>query len=143
VATVVPYYSRWVPVPCSSSGDCWLAGSFGSSVATTISRREQVKQAPSGPGVLHGIGDEEGVHVCERVHAGTGGEIVGVLGTAVEHDDQGCRLPGVAARNVQLVGAGSGLICIGTLDVLSSWRNNGRFGHAYLRLRHGAGQAAR
>src|SRR5215207_11737577 len=58
-----------------------------------------------GGGGLRGIGYEEGVYLGERVHAGARGEIVGILGTAVEHDDQWHRLPGVTARDVQLVRA--------------------------------------
>ncbi len=42
---------------------------------------------------LCGIGAEEGLLLGEHVHVDAGGEIVGVLSTTVEHDDQRCRLP--------------------------------------------------
>ena len=49
----------------------------------------------------------------ERVHPRAGGEVVGRLGAAVQHDDQGHRLPAIAAGDVELVGAASGLVAVG------------------------------
>ena len=43
-------------------------------------------------GGLRRIGDEAAVLLGERVHARAGGEVVGRLGAAVQHDDQRDRL---------------------------------------------------
>ncbi len=69
-----------------------------------------------GGGRLYGIGNEEGVLLGDRVHVGACGQIVGGLGTAVEHDYEGHLLPHVAAGNVQLVGARPGSVGVGPLD---------------------------
>ena len=54
----------------------------------------------------------------QQVHARAGGEIVRRLGAAVQHDDQRQRLPAIAARHVELVGAAPGLIGVGPLQEL-------------------------
>ena len=56
----------------------------------------------------------------EFVHAGARSEVVRVLGATVQHDDQGNSLAGVAARDVELVGAGARAVGVRTLDEVSS-----------------------
>ena len=51
----------------------------------------------------------------EFVHLRPGSEVVGRLGTAVQHHDERERLASVAARNVELVRAAAGLVGIGSL----------------------------
>ena len=46
----------------------------------------------------------------EVVHPGAGGEIGGVLLTAVQHDDQRHRRTGVAGRDVEVVASGPGRV---------------------------------
>ncbi len=57
---------------------------------------------------LPGIGDQAGGLFGRLVHAGARGEVVGRLGAAMQHDDQGNRLPTIAAGHVELVGTASG-----------------------------------
>ena len=59
---------------------------------------------------LAGIGHEAGVLLGRQVHPRAGGEVVGRLGAAVQHDDQRHRLPMVAAGHVELVGAAAGRV---------------------------------
>jgi hypothetical protein len=40
---------------------------------------------------LGGINHQKAMLLCQRVHSRTGGKVVGRLGTAVQHDDQGQR----------------------------------------------------
>src|SRR5919112_6407357 len=55
---------------------------------------------------LRGIGDKKGMLLGELVHARADREVVGVLGTAVKHDNQRyLLLPSVTAGDVQLIGA--------------------------------------
>ena len=56
----------------------------------------------------------------EFVHAGARSEAVRVLGATVQHDDQGNSLAGVAARDVEFVGAGARAVGVRTLDEVSS-----------------------
>ena len=42
------------------------------------------------------IGDDEAVLLGQRIHAGTGGEILRALRAAVKHDDQAAAVPSVA-----------------------------------------------
>jgi hypothetical protein len=90
---------------------------------------------------LRGVCHEEDVLLGEPVHLGSGGDVVGALGTAVEHHDQGYFLTYVAAGNVQLLGTRPGLIGVGALDKASPRRNNGRIGISFFRAGHSAGQA--
>jgi hypothetical protein len=69
---------------------------------------------------LRGIGDEERVLFGEPVHVGARGEVVGVLGATVEHDDQGHILPGVAAGNVELVRTGPRAVGVRPVDETAS-----------------------
>ena len=50
----------------------------------------------------------------ERVHARAGGEVVGRLGAAVQHDDQRHRLAAVGAGDVELVAAAPGVAAEGS-----------------------------
>src|ERR671915_418316 len=65
---------------------------------------------------LRGIRDEEGVLLGVFVHAGARSEVVRALGAPVQHDDQRDGLPGVAARNVQFIGAGPSAVGVRALD---------------------------
>jgi hypothetical protein len=60
---------------------------------------------PVGFGGLLGIDDEEAAALGQLVHARAGREIFGVLGAAVEHDQQRQRLSRRPARNIQPVRA--------------------------------------
>jgi hypothetical protein len=80
-------------------------------IALLVGRAEPV------PAFLHvgraglpGIGDEAGMFLSRRVHARTGREVVGGLGAAVQHDDQGHGLATVAAGHVELVRPAAALI---------------------------------
>ena len=79
-----------------------------------------------GGGGLPRIGDQQPLVLRERVHARAGGEVVRRLGAAVEHDQQRRRLPAIGARDVELVGAGSGLVGEGTRDELRPFRHRRR-----------------
>src|SRR3712207_6768705 len=92
---------------------------------------------------LRGIGYEEDVFLGEHVHLGPGGDVVGILGTAVEHHDQGHFLSYVATWDVQLVRTGSGLIGVRALDEASPRRNNRRISPPYFQAGHIAGYARR
>src|SRR5919106_4239407 len=72
---------------------------------------------------LFGIDDEEQFPLCEYIHTGARGEILWGLCTAMEHDDQGQGLPAIATGDVELVGAGAGVVSIGSLDELSPCPN--------------------
>ena len=81
------------------------------SIALLVGRAEPV------PAFLHvgrtglpGVGDEAGPFFGRRIHARAGSEIVGGLGAAVQHDDQGHGLAMVAAGHVELIGPAAGLI---------------------------------
>ena len=78
-----------------------------------------------GGGRLRRVGDEEAVLLGERVHLGAGGEVVGRLGAAVQHDQQRRRLLPVAerARDVELVGAAAGLVAEGPGEELRAVRH--------------------
>ena len=76
-----------------------------------------------GRGCLLGIGDEEPFPFGQDIHASTGGEIVGGLRTAMEHDDQPYGLPCVAAGNVELVATSPSMVRIGAVGELSSRPN--------------------
>jgi hypothetical protein len=52
---------------------------------------------------LRRIGDQAAVLLGERVHPRAGGEVVGRLGAAVQHDDQRRRITPTGARDVELV----------------------------------------
>ena len=78
--------------------------------------------------MLARIGHEEDLLLGECVHPGSGGDVVGALGAAVEHDDQGHFLAYVATRDVQLVRTGSGPIGVGSFDEAPPRRNHGRIG---------------
>ena len=88
-----------------------LAGDAGDQrglarVALLVARAEPVPALRRVRGRrLRRIDDETGVLFGERVHARAGGEVVGRLGAAVQHDDQRQRLPAIAAGDVELVGA--------------------------------------
>ena len=58
---------------------------------------------------LAGIDDQAAMLLGERVHPRAGGEVVGRLGAAVQHDDQRHRLAAMGAGDVELVAAASGL----------------------------------
>jgi hypothetical protein len=80
-------------------------------IALLVGRAEPV------PAFLHvgrvglpGIGDEAGMFLSRRVHARAGRKVVGGLGAAVQHDDQGHRLAMIVAGHVELVGPAAGLI---------------------------------
>jgi hypothetical protein len=80
-------------------------------------------------GGLRRIDDEAVVLFGERVHARAGGEVVGRLRAAVQHDDQRERLPTIAAGDVELVNAASGLVPVGPRHEL------GAVGHDVARWR--------
>ena len=77
-----------------------------------------------GGGGLGRIGDETGVLLGERIHPRAGGEVVGRLGAAVQHDDQRDRLATIAAGDVELVVAASGLVAVGSRQKLSAVRHD-------------------
>ena len=87
---------------------------------------------------LLGVRDQESVALGQLVHAGAGGEVIGVLRTPVQHDDQRGGLTGVPGRHVQLVGA----------LARPRWRTRGRgtgpgLDRPGTRLRHGRGHVRR
>src|SRR5215212_7432498 len=90
-----------------------------------------------------GTGHEKRVLLGERLHPGSGGDVVGVLRTTVEQHDQGHFLPYVAAGDVQPVRTGPGLIGVGALDEAAPCRNNSRIGLSFFRAGHSAGQAGK
>jgi hypothetical protein len=53
-----------------------------------------------GGGGLRGIDDEEPIRFRQEVHAGAGGEIVGVLRATVEHHDERQGLPSIPTGDV-------------------------------------------
>src|SRR3954464_12528846 len=57
---------------------------------------------------LSRVGDETAMLLGKRIHAGAGGEVVGRLGTAVQHHDQRHQLAGAAGGDVELVVTRSG-----------------------------------
>ena len=59
------------------------------------------------------IDDQAAMLLGERVHPRAGGEVVGRLGAAVQHDDQRHRLAAIGAGDVELVAAASGLAAEG------------------------------
>ena len=73
---------------------------------------------------LGGISNQAGVLFAERIHTGAGREVVGRLGAAMQHDDQRQRLSAIAARYVELVGAGAGLVAVGLGQPLRVLRND-------------------
>ncbi len=60
----------------------------------------------------------------------------------MKHYDERHRLPDIAARDVQLVGAGPGPICVEPLEELPALRNDGGRGRACCCRGHGAWHAA-
>ena len=66
----------------------------------------------------------------KRVHPRAGGEVVGRLGAAMQHDHQRQRLPVIAARHVELVVAAAGLIAVGSGEELGAVRQGVRCRHA-------------
>ena len=58
------------------------------------------------------VGDKAQLRLGQRVHLGAGGEIVGALRAAVEHDDQRQRLTVIATGDIQLVAAGADVVGI-------------------------------
>ena len=93
--------------------------------ALLVARAEPVPALRGvGGGGLGRIGDEAGVLLGEHVHPRAGGEVVGRLGAAVQHDDQGDRLPTIAAGDVELVVAAAGLVAVGGYQKLSAVRHD-------------------
>jgi hypothetical protein len=79
---------------------------------------------------LAGIGDEDVLFLSQRVHLRSRGEVVGRLRTAMHHHHQGQALPSIAARHIELVGAGSGLIREAAFleaGTRRGWRHDGCF----------------
>ena len=74
--------------------DGWFAA-----VAVLVGGGEPVPAAGGvGSGILFRIDDEEARRFGEVVHAGASGEVVGILGAAVEHDHQRRGLSGLVVR---------------------------------------------
>ena len=93
--------------------------------ALLVARAEPVPALRGiGGGGLGRIGDQAGVLLGEHVHPRAGGEVVGRLGAAVQHDDQGDRLPMIAAGDVELVVAAAGLVAVGGCQKLSAVRHD-------------------
>src|SRR6266700_6393306 len=63
----------------------------------------------------------------EHIHARASGKINRVLSAAMQHHYQGNCLPCIAPGDVELVGASSSHITIGSIDELPSWRGRGRY----------------
>jgi hypothetical protein len=85
--------------------------------APLVCRHEPVP-APRHVGghVLSWVRHQERALLGELVEPGPGGGRVGILGAAMEHDDERHRLPRTPARDVELVRAGSCLVRVGALD---------------------------
>ena len=69
-----------------------------------------------GGGGLCGIDGEEGVQLGQRIHKRARGKLVGVLGTAMEQDEERHGLARIATGDIQLVGACPPGIAIGSVD---------------------------
>ena len=82
-----------------------------------------------GGGGLFWIRDQAGASLGECIHARAGGEVVGRLGAAVQHDDQGECLPVIAAGNVELVSTVSCVVAVGACKELSTVRHDVGRGH--------------
>src|SRR4051794_17742864 len=59
---------------------------------------------------LSRVGDETAMLLGKRIHAGAGGEVVGRLGTAVQHHDQRHRLGAAVGGHIELVVTRSGRV---------------------------------
>jgi len=80
----------------------------GLAMAAALVVRAEPVPAPErvGEGGLRRVSDETGVLFGKRIHARGGGEVVGRLPTAMQHDHQRDRVPmAIAAWDVELVGA--------------------------------------
>ena len=79
-----------------------------------------------GGSVLCRIGDEAGALFGQHVHARANGEVIRRLDAAVQHDDQGKRLPTIVAGDVELIGAATGLVAVKSIHELSPVRHQVR-----------------
>ena len=82
-------------------------------VALLVLRLEPVPALGDvGRGRLGRVGDQAAMLLGQLVHARAGGEVVGRLGAAVQHDHQRQCLPVIGAGHVELVGAAAGLVAV-------------------------------
>ena len=84
-------------------------------VALLVLRLEPVPALGDvGRGRLGRVGDQAAMLLGQHVHPRAGGEVVGRLGAAVQHDHQRQCLPVIGAGHVELVGAAAGLVAVGS-----------------------------
>src|SRR5579884_4099509 len=102
---------------CDASNERWLA-----SIALLISKLKPVP-APRGVGRrgLLGVGHEERLLFGQPIHVRGSCKINSILSTAMQHNHQGNCLPCRAVGDVELVGAHSCCIAIGSIDKASPW----------------------
>ena len=96
------------------AGDARDQGGFAA-VALLVLRLEPVPALGDvGRGGLGRIGNQAAMLLGQHVHPRAGGEVVGRLGAAVQHDHQRQSLPVIGAGHVELVGAAAGMVAVGS-----------------------------